>query len=373
MNSIYKAKLNKQTYNISKSVLYSLISPIDLCIDKKTIVDTSLCSNCVFSSTDNIYADNYCNNYCSCKKVKYSFRKDFKSKYLLNKLEENNLTGIAADTITNKTTIKLSNLNIRLMLLFYSLCDKNGVIKELKKRDIANILNCNIRTLKNNLNILQDLNYITLANKSYGKVSLLINNYHEQYQKNGDGYIVLSNTMMKILLESPSVHISIILIKALLKFDMNHKTNKETFITIEELKKLCPSIAFSAAIKKLLLKLNHFLISIRKKLNINSDIFIFKLLDYNDTIKLQFQLYLDYDGKTLKASIKTDTTDYLKDLEAKNILPKKIKSNANDFIALACEYGLDKVQNVTRLITEDGFDTIKNLGAYIRMSIIEEF
>jgi len=346
--------IHKKTFNISKGNLDRLIKEFSL----KTVISTNEykdCSSCPFcKNTNNITINNYCENYCP----NIMIQKEYET---LNLKANSN------------GQYKLPNLAIKLMLLYYSITDSHGLLKEVRKKHLANILNCSIKSIDNNNIILEELGFITLANKCYGKISLFINNYEKQHTKGGEGYLVVGNVVMLALLNSPSIHITTLLIKALKKYDIDTLLHNETNISYEQLKKLIPSVAYPKGLDRLLENIEMYLSEtlpkiIEKFIGVIPEK-IFNIIKNIDN-SISFALFPAYNGKTIIKNEESSFNDYCKETAQNNKKQYKfLNANRNNFIELCKEYGFKEVWDIIHLCFLNAFDTIKNPGAYIREKI----
>lgn len=102
--------------------------------------------------------------------------------------------------------LKSNALKLLLLLHFFH-PDRFGIIKNVDTREIAQKLNCNIKTVWNNLEILSSYTYISYSKTDTYSINLILNDYENYYlpaHKNGRGFLVLSFDLLNkiILLDS---------------------------------------------------------------------------------------------------------------------------------------------------------------------------
>ena len=368
--------LDKVTVNISKEVLNTIITPINLDELSNSFSDTEhKCSECPLSKIkEKAQAKEICGDNCTYKKSN-NLEELKLSTYMKNQLETYNREDSSEriKELVKRRTYRIPHLGMKLLILYYSLVDSKGVLLSYKKKYLAEALGCSIRTINNLNNILNTLGFITLGNKEYGKVTLLINNYSKQHETKGTGYLVLSNEFLQILLNSPSVHITILLIKSLLKHDFNRAvTLNETAYKYEDLKKLIPSIAYPKGISDMKTILDIF----TERL-IEEEIIDKKAFDFIESTSdmqapnysLTFIMNTNYCGKTIIKGIKSKAEHYFKDFAKGYSNSKKFKNAIKDLVALSCEFGLDKVKEIISDLSEDKYTATKNIGALVRQGI----
>ena len=86
--------------------------------------------------------------------------------------------------------LKSNALKLLLLLHFFH-PDRFGIIKNVDTREIAQKLNCNIKTVWNNLEILSSYTYISYSKTDTYSINLILNDYENYYlpaHKNGRGF-----------------------------------------------------------------------------------------------------------------------------------------------------------------------------------------
>ena len=195
--------------------------------------------------------------------------------------------------------LKSNALKLLLLLHFFH-PDRFGIIKNVDTREIAQKLNCNIKTVWNNLEILSSYTYISYSKTDTYSINLILNDYENYYlpaHKNGRGFLVLSFDLLnKIILLDSLVTLRIYL-RELINLDnanlkgqasVDHKTFKD-------IRQVLPAYCKPCIIKK----------SIE---NASTDIFTTSI---NNNI-IRFEIDKRYIAKNQKTILLQETTDKLK-------------------------------------------------------------
>lgn len=195
--------------------------------------------------------------------------------------------------------LKSNALKLLLLLHFFH-PDQFGIIKNVDTREIAQKLNCNIKTVWNNLEILSSYTYISYSKTDTYSINLILNDYENYYlpaHKNGRGFLVLSFDLLnKIILLDSLVTLRIYL-RELINLDnanlkgqasVDHKTFKD-------IRQVLPAYCKPCIIKK----------SIE---NASTDIFTTSI---NNNI-IRFEIDKRYIAKNQKTILLQETTDKLK-------------------------------------------------------------
>lgn len=129
--------------------------------------------------------------------------------------KEYSKTEITTDNlpIFQKNHFKLSHFQIKLIFLYYSLVNSQGILYSYSKSKLAKKLNCCIKTINNNNAILDKLGFIMLNTKEFGKVNLIIPGYYKQCNNE---YIIIPKKILNDILESTNINQTRVLIESLL-------------------------------------------------------------------------------------------------------------------------------------------------------------
>lgn len=147
---------------------------------------------------------------------------------------------------------RLKSNAIKLLLLFHFYHpDRFGIIKDLELHELATSLNCDIKTVKNNLEILAEYGYIAFCKTSPHIINLYLCDYDQYYlpaNKGGRGFLVMSKELLTELLNlsnllSLRIHLRQILeidnLNAKGAFTAVSKTYKEIKLSLPEYCKPC--------------------------------------------------------------------------------------------------------------------------------------
>lgn len=117
--------------------------------------------------------------------------------------------------------LKSNAIKLFLMLHFYN-PDRNGIIYDINPSELADMIGCNVRTIWNNLHVLQEYTYISYSKTQYGFINVILNDYENYYlpaNKGGRGFLVMSKELMSRLNSIDSLVSLRIFIRELLSLD----------------------------------------------------------------------------------------------------------------------------------------------------------
>ena len=117
--------------------------------------------------------------------------------------------------------LKSNAIKLFLMLHFYN-PDRNGIIYDINPGELADMIGCNVRTIWNNLHVLQEYTYISYSKTQYGFINVILNDYENYYlpaNKGGRGFLVMSKELMSRLNSIDSLVSLRIFIRELLSLD----------------------------------------------------------------------------------------------------------------------------------------------------------
>lgn len=369
---------NKIVFNIGKQILKKIIGPITT--SKVEYVTVNECSgeSCLFYKSDNEYAKTYCTNFCPKAHVVKPVVKRVinlnsisgpiinpRGKFTPKAINGNIHSFITLRNFNIKNSIRLSLTQIKQMITLYSFCDSNGIIKGISKKQIASVMGCTEKTVENNNILLAKIGFVSIFPREKGELSIIVNNYKEQHQKYGGGYIVMSNDMLSALMQLSNVNALRIAIQAVVKNDMNSVLNHDTKFSTKEIKSLLPSYIYTRkAITKII---DVFSTLTEKVFNWKEDnngfiVDIDKALD-GKTIKKEKSIV--FESEIITAISKNVAQDGSIDEET---LKEKLSADIADLVAMSFEYGVDIVKS----FASEAFaikETIRNFGAYVRQLI----
>ena len=117
--------------------------------------------------------------------------------------------------------LKANAIKLFLLLHFYH-PDNNGIVYNLDACDLASVIGCNVRTVWNNLKVLEEYTYISYSKNEYGLINVILNDYENYYlpaNKGGRGFLVMSKELLTKLNSTDSLVSLRIFIRELLSLD----------------------------------------------------------------------------------------------------------------------------------------------------------
>lgn len=173
-------------------------------IDKQN----SGCFDCIHSFDEN---DTYCKN-CLSKC------------YLKEKIYHNEKNRYGFGT-------RLKSNAVKLLLYFHFLRpDENGIIKNVSLKETASYLKCDVRTIYNNMKLLDAYGYIKYTKTYEGTRNILILSYKDAFKKaseGGRGYVVMNKPLLDKLIEIDNIITLRLFIRNLVELD-SHNMNDES-------------------------------------------------------------------------------------------------------------------------------------------------
>lgn len=372
---------SKIIFNIGKQILKQIINPISITKSDRIIVNECTGESCSvgFYNSDNKNAKDYCANFCPKAHVIRPMMKRLinfnnfsgpiinpRGNFTPKSLNGDIHAFINKIKVNYKSKIRLSCNQIKQMLALYSVCDSNGIIKIISKKQIASVIGCTEKTVENNNVLLSKIGFISIFPRAKGELSIIINKYKEQHKKDGGGYIVMSSDMLSLLMEFKDVNALRIAIPVIIKDDMNSIFNHSTKFSIKQIKELIPSYIYT---RKSITKIINTFSSLSKN--------IFKWIQEDDVFIINIDKSID--GKTIKkestivfeseiiGAINEKYSDITANITEETI-KDKLSTDIEDLVAMGFEYGIDVVKSFSVeafLIKE----TIKSFGSYVRQLI----
>ena len=74
--------------------------------------------------------------------------------------------------------LKANAIKLFLLLHFYH-PDNNGIVYNLEACELASVIGCNVRTVWNNLKVLEEYTYISYSKNEYGLINVILNDYEK--------------------------------------------------------------------------------------------------------------------------------------------------------------------------------------------------
>jgi hypothetical protein len=153
---------------------------------------------------------------------------------------------------------RLKSLAIKQFMLYHFLePDKYGVVTNLNCNEIASVLNCSAKSVKNNNLLLENYGYIQCDSYNHGNFTVLLNEYatyHLPASKGGRGYITLTPELLQAFIACPTLNSLRIELRKLIELDTQNLRGNYTAITrdISELRNTLPSYCKPCVVKKAL-------------------------------------------------------------------------------------------------------------------------
>ena len=395
--------LNKLVFNVSKDVLEYLTGKVSLYKSKVTKINKCInCSIIKLSNNEIALKDNavkeYCANFCNRTDIELQHIftrhiKRFKNKkikpsiYNTSFKSEKSIKLMKSELSLNKD--RFSALQIKQALLYYYLCNSNGIIRGVEKKKLAESLNCTVKTIENNNKVFSKHNLFTTKRDCAGSIYVRINNYEEQHEQGGKGYMpFVSSVLKKILNDGASeenktkkenkikdclrVNELRFLLKALAKFDFNFKKKHKTKFMFNEIKTfLATNFHNLKALTTLTDILNNMFNGLINVSIVGNDGIEVDLVpevhgkfvkDKNLEINKALIEALSYSNNFMYASKKyAEKCNTIYELETK----EEILQNLGE---LTIDYGYELVEKQLLSLNEE-MGSIKNFGGFIRDKI----
>ena len=156
---------------------------------------------------------------------------------------------------------RLKSNAIKLLLYFHFLRpDDNGIIKNISLKDTAGFLRCDLRTVYNNMKLLDSYGYIKYTKTYDGTRNVLILAYKDAFKKadeGGRGYVVINKPLLDKLIMIEDIITLRLFIRNLVELDSLNKKDESASINMitksyKELKRELPSYCKKNIINKAL-------------------------------------------------------------------------------------------------------------------------
>lgn len=283
----------------------------------------------------------------SCKKTTVYHNE--KNKYQTDKLFKNG-------------TIRFSKSQVKQYLLYHFLTKNNsGIISHLKETDIAKILGCSLRTVRNNNEFLCNNLYISVCHTLMpGVITVLLRGYKDRAlpaEKGGRGYLVMTKESFETLLEIDDVNELRAQLRLLLSADDHKASDKKTSIptSLKYIRRKLPKYITPKKIVELVSE---------PKNDSLFDIHYFK------SNELRFKLKESFDPLSKKQELtnifETNFKTYTEEINC--VLEQK---DYDDLVQMSFQYNYETVFGTLKYVSSKLIDeSIKNVGGYIRDVII---
>lgn len=192
---------------------------------------------------------------------------------------------------------RLKSNAIKLLLCYHFLQpDANGLIKDVNLKDLAQLINCDIKTIQNNNAILSEYGYCYFSNSGWydNHINVLLpeyKKYHLSANEGGRGYMTFSKEMFEELLNVTDLNQTRLIIKGLLETDNQSISGKAPQIKVSyaHLRGFLPGYCKRGIIQQALGKLNNTI-----------------LHTHADTDFVEFSLLPEYNGKELRKQLQEE-------------------------------------------------------------------
>lgn len=286
-----------------------------------------------------------------------------------------------------KPMLKLNAIRLLIYLHFLH-PDANGIVRNVGFIHLAEKLDCDVRTIQNNLDILDKYDYIKYCRLDAKRINILIQDYTRAFKKaseGGTGFVVLNDTFMDKLLSIDKINTVRIYLRNLVELDTKNAKLGYSNNTLEksynEIRRSLPHYCKRGVIIKALSG-NEDVFSVSHNLSLNTVTFILKEayigkecrnLKTNRYIKMLDDYITEFNHAA--AAYNLDNKDknnpfyrifsFYPNVTPINLLPEHIDNMAH----LAIEYSFEQVIEVFEYIYIYYYmegTRIENLGGLIR-------
>lgn len=357
-----KIKEDKKVFLVGKSALNFLIEPVALTEKKK--ISCNECSNCIFKNSSNPIHIRYCSEFCEHKDGKIITLSKFRPKHGITKANNIKRALIKPEVLHNfklsrllkKQSTYVTPLQSKIMLAYFHISNNKGIINCLAQSELARFVGCSTKSIENVNKTLSKYGLITYQKHTNNTLTIIINNFEEQYSKAGRGYVVMSTKLFKKLLSIRNVHMMRIALKAILLCDANNFFGNETSFSQKRLKSFLPKYMSTKR------HIGDFIKNVLElfKEGLESSIFM--------GMKLTFRLDDSYNGKSLKESlIKTYLNNFSEEFKNKIIPVTDEADKASTLALLSLEYDYRDVLHLFKVAPPDLLNTTPSkFGANFR-------
>ncbi|WP_294358541.1 hypothetical protein [uncultured Clostridium sp.] len=264
---------------------------------------------------------------------------------------------LSTSSIPKVNERQLTHSQMKQLLLYHAtVFENNGLTISLTHRDVATALNCSVRTARDNMKALEDMEYIFITSVEGNSYKAFIKDYHKYHDSNNRGYLTLSDTCLNTLLNLNNINELRVALTALVRLDdmkvAGNKKDLTKVLTFKALINLLPTyITCIKQIKAILSKLNS----------------LFKISFEDDSVELGY-------------TKESDTFTYQKKLKKINrkALSKFMKrlginfsnKDKEDLVQMSIQYNLGTVVAAIKTLEDK---TPDDLGAYLRTVIRKNF
>lgn len=199
---------------------------------------------------------------------------------------------------------RLKSNAIKLLLCYHFLQpDANGLIKDVNLKDLAQLINCDIKTIQNNNAILSEYGYCYFSNSGWydNHINILLpeyKKYHLSANEGGRGYMTFNKNILDELLNITELNQIRLTLKGLLETDNQSATGKAAQVKLSytHLKGFMPGYCKRGIIQQALCKLNNAILNIQTA------------AEY-----VEFSLKPECDGKKLRKQLQEEKHQEMKE------------------------------------------------------------
>lgn len=215
---------------------------------------------------------------------------------------------------------RLKTNAIKLFLSYHMLeMDNNGIVMNVDLKKQAKILDCDIKTIKNNNRILKDYGYICYTEIDNNIINLYVPAYEEYFKPasvGGRGFLVLSKTTFEEILKIESLNELRLTLRQLMEFDiLNNKNVDSIEKSYKELRRVLPDYCKRNIIQKVSSNLSMFVTEIKDNI-------------------VKFVIKPEYNSKKVKEdtieSYKDDISNFIKEFNNDAVLVNNSTFDYND-------------------------------------------
>lgn len=155
---------------------------------------------------------------------------------------------------------RLKAIALKLLLIYhFAYPDSNGLVRGLSFKELASMLNCTVKSVKNANNTLQKYGYIFLSEDPSSKKRFQVflteyKKYHLTAEQGGRGYATFNQESLMEFISMKDINQLRILLRAALDLDTNKNESREILLTkdYDSLRRFLPKYCKPGVIKKAL-------------------------------------------------------------------------------------------------------------------------
>ena len=166
---------------------------------------------------------------------------------------------------------RLKTNAIKLLIAYHFLeVDSIGFIQNVNLKEMATLLNVDIKTIHNNNELLKEYGYISYSKTDVNMINLWLpeyENYFKTAKEGGRGFLTVSNTVFQEILKINSINEMRITLRQLMEFELLSNKKKDTVEkSYKELRRMLPDYCKRNVIQKASNKLRMFIVEVKDNL-----------------------------------------------------------------------------------------------------------